>query len=40
MTIIASVALLPGGLVGLPGQLEERLSGRASKRAQGLRTPS
>ena len=28
MVIIASVAMLPRGLVGLPGQLRERLAGR------------
>ncbi len=33
LTIIASVALLPRGLVGLPGQWKERLLGRASRRA-------
>jgi branched-chain amino acid transport system permease protein len=34
LTIIASVALLPRGLVGLPAQWKERLSGRASRRAE------
>jgi branched-chain amino acid transport system permease protein len=34
LTIIASVALLPKGLVGLPGQWRERLLGRASRRAE------
>ena len=34
LTIIASVALLPRGLVGLPGQWRERLVGRASRRAE------
>jgi len=29
LTIIASVALLPRGLVGLPGQWRERLVGRS-----------
>ena len=33
LTIITSVALLPKGLVGLPGQWKERLVGRASRRA-------
>ncbi len=33
LTIIASVALLPRGLVGLPGQWRERLLGRASRRS-------
>ncbi len=32
LTIIASVALLPRGLVGLPGQWRERLEGKASRR--------
>jgi len=32
LTIIASVALLPKGLVGLPAQWRERLLGRASRR--------
>ncbi|HYA66471.1 MAG TPA: branched-chain amino acid ABC transporter permease [Burkholderiaceae bacterium] len=36
LTIIASVALLPHGLVGVPGQLRERLMGRAARRAGGL----
>jgi branched-chain amino acid transport system permease protein len=34
LTIIASVALLPRGLVGLPTQWKERLSGRAARRAE------
>ncbi|MGI9152773.1 MAG: branched-chain amino acid ABC transporter permease, partial [Rubrivivax sp.] len=34
LTIIASVALLPRGLVGLPGQWKERLVGRSSRRAE------
>jgi branched-chain amino acid transport system permease protein len=34
LAIIASVALLPRGLVGLPGQWRERLLGRASRRAE------
>ena len=34
LTIIASVALLPRGLVGLPGQWRDRLVGRASRRAE------
>jgi branched-chain amino acid transport system permease protein len=34
LTIIASVALLPRGLVGVPGQIRERLIGRASRRAE------
>jgi branched-chain amino acid transport system permease protein len=33
LTIIASVALLPKGLVGLPAQWRERLLGRGSRRA-------
>jgi len=33
LTIILSVALLPRGLVGLPGQWRERLVGRAARRA-------
>jgi branched-chain amino acid transport system permease protein len=32
LAIIASVAVLPRGLVGLPGQWRERLMGRASRR--------
>ncbi|MBL8306084.1 MAG: branched-chain amino acid ABC transporter permease [Rubrivivax sp.] len=32
LTIIASVALLPRGLVGLPAQWRERLEGKASRR--------
>jgi branched-chain amino acid transport system permease protein len=34
LTIIASVALLPRGLVGVPRQWQERLLGRASRRAE------
>ena len=34
LTIIASVALRPRGLVGLPAQWKERLVGRASRRAE------
>ncbi|MCY7315934.1 MAG: branched-chain amino acid ABC transporter permease [Rubrivivax sp.] len=34
LTIIASVALLPRGLVGLPAQWKQRLLGRASRRAE------
>ena len=34
LAIIASVALLPRGLAGLPGQWRERLLGRASRRAE------
>ncbi len=34
LTIIASVALLPRGLVGLPGQWRDRLLGRAARRAE------
>jgi branched-chain amino acid transport system permease protein len=34
LTIIASVALLPRGLVGIPSQLAARLAGRASRRAE------
>ena len=34
LTIIISVALLPSGLVGVPGQLKERLIGRTSRRAE------
>jgi branched-chain amino acid transport system permease protein len=33
LTIIASVALLPRGLVGIPGQLRDRLLGRAARRS-------
>jgi branched-chain amino acid transport system permease protein len=36
LTIIISVALLPKGLVGLPGQWRERLVGRTSRRAEAL----
>jgi branched-chain amino acid transport system permease protein len=34
LTIIASVALLPRGLVGLPTQWKDRLLGRAARRAE------
>ena len=34
LAIIASVAILPRGLVGLPGQWRERLMGRAVRRGQ------
>ena len=34
LTIIASVALLPKGLVGLPGQWRDRLVGKNSRRAE------
>jgi branched-chain amino acid transport system permease protein len=34
LTIIASVALLPRGLVGIPAQMRERLLGRSSRRAE------
>lgn len=34
LTIIASVALLPRGLVGIPGQLAERIAGRRAAPAQ------
>ncbi len=34
LTIIVSVALLPKGLVGLPGQWRDRLLGRASRRTE------
>jgi branched-chain amino acid transport system permease protein len=34
LTIIASVALLPRGLVGIPAQFAARLGGRASRRAE------
>ena len=36
VVIIASVALLPRGLVGVPSQVRERLVGRASRRAETL----
>ena len=36
LTIIASVALLPKGLVGLPGQWRERLLGRGTRARAGL----
>jgi branched-chain amino acid transport system permease protein len=34
LTIIVSVALLPRGLVGVPGQVRDRLMGRAARRAE------
>jgi branched-chain amino acid transport system permease protein len=34
LTIIVSVALLPRGLVGVPGQVRERLVGRPTRRAE------
>jgi branched-chain amino acid transport system permease protein len=34
MSIIISVALLPRGLVGVPGQIRERLMGKSSRRAE------
>ena len=34
LTIIASVALLPRGLVGLPGQWRDRLVGRSARRTE------
>jgi branched-chain amino acid transport system permease protein len=34
LTIIASVAVLPRGLVGLPAQWKERLQGRSNRRAE------
>ena len=40
LTIIASVALLPRGLVGLPGQWKDRLLGRASRRAGAPEVPT
>jgi branched-chain amino acid transport system permease protein len=40
VTIIVSVALLPRGLVGVPGQLRERLLGRASRRAETVEVQS
>jgi branched-chain amino acid transport system permease protein len=40
LTIIASVALLPRGLVGVPGQWKERLVGRNSRRAETMELPS
>ena len=36
LTIIASVALLPRGLVGLPGQWRDRLVGRGARRAESI----
>ena len=36
LTIITSVALLPRGLVGVPGQWRDRLVGRVSRRAEEL----
>ncbi|SPE21102.1 Inner-membrane translocator [Burkholderiales bacterium] len=36
LAIIASVALLPRGLVGVPGQLRERLLGRSARNAEQL----
>jgi branched-chain amino acid transport system permease protein len=36
LTIIISVALLPRGLVGLPGQWRDRLVGRTSRRAEAV----
>jgi branched-chain amino acid transport system permease protein len=39
MVIIASVALLPRGLVGLPGQLRARLTGGLMGRAAGAAAP-
>jgi branched-chain amino acid transport system permease protein len=36
LTIILSVALLPRGLVGLPGQWRDRLVGHASRRAEAV----
>ena len=40
LAIIASVALLPRGLVGLPGQWRERRLGRASRRADVAEVPA
>ena len=40
LTIIASVALLPRGLVGVPGQWRERLLGRNSRRAEAAQVQS
>ena len=40
LAIIASVALLPKGLVGLPGQWRDRLVGRAARRAQSIEASS
>jgi branched-chain amino acid transport system permease protein len=39
LTIIISVALLPKGLVGLPDQWRERLTGRSSRRAESVGEP-
>jgi branched-chain amino acid transport system permease protein len=39
LTIIVSVALLPRGLVGVPGQIRERLMGQASRRAETAEAP-
>jgi branched-chain amino acid transport system permease protein len=39
LTIIVSVALLPRGLVGVPGQIRERLTGQASRRAETAEAP-
>jgi branched-chain amino acid transport system permease protein len=36
LVIIVSVALLPRGLVGVPGQIRERLVGRVSRRAENV----
>jgi branched-chain amino acid transport system permease protein len=38
LTIIVSVALLPRGLVGLPGRMRERLEGRTGARGAGAAT--
>ncbi|NCV71525.1 MAG: branched-chain amino acid ABC transporter permease, partial [Betaproteobacteria bacterium] len=35
LSIMACVALLPHGLVGIPGQLRERLARQAAQRSQG-----
>jgi len=40
LTIIASVALLPRGLVGVPGQLRERLLGRVARSQKELQDES
>lgn len=40
LTIIASVALLPKGLVGVPQQLRDRLLGRESRRARAQESAS
>ena len=39
LTIIASVALLPGGLVGLPAQWRARLGGRGNARTAAVEVP-